>query len=114
MTDGKRINSFIKSFKDMDNAFSVAANGTYDTGINANAGDTQKVGYLFLIMGHTSAGDATYTRLFLVRLGYNGDHVTTVKIAESGSSQGYTQTFGINSDKHLTISSNILCKVCIL
>ena len=98
----------------IDKQISIPADGTpVDTGISANGGTTQKFGYLFLIMGNTSDGDLTYCRLYLVRTGYSGNHVTPVLIAENGSSGSYNQTIGVNSQGRVIVSSNINCKLCI-
>lgn len=52
------------------------------TGINVNAGENNNM-LLIMMASHSFSGNGTASRLYLVRLGYDGDHYTPSLIASS-------------------------------
>ena len=88
----------------------IPQNGTVVTSIAVNAGETQRTGFLLMIEGHTSGEDNTYCELYLIRVGYGGNHHTEELIHSSGKKNTYKHTFGISSDGYLTISSNVMSR----
>ncbi len=61
---------------------------------------------LAIVSGHSSSGDNTFSRIYMIRIGYNGSHITPVLIAESKgtSASGNTITFGVNNNGYLTLT----------
>ena len=89
-----------------DRSINITKNETVVTPIAVNAGPTQRVGFLLMIEGNVSDEDATYCELYLIRVGYSGNHHTETLLHSSGNKL-FTHTFGISSDGYLTISSNV-------
>ena len=66
-----------------------------ETNIQVDAGNFGQT-VLVLSSDHGSIGDATQSCIYMVRLGYNEEHITPVKIAESpeGSSLTFSSMNG--------------------
>ena len=90
-----------------DRSINIPKNGTVVTSIAVNAQGTQRTGFLLMIEGNTSDEDHTYCELYLIRVGYSGNHHTETLIHSNGIKGEISHTFGISSDGYLTISSNI-------
>lgn len=57
------------------------SNGVTDLDI-LNPQDTQRNGYILMVMGNTSSGDYTYTKLYHIRVGFNGNYHQESLISE--------------------------------
>ena len=90
-----------------DRSINIPKNGTVVTSIAVNAQATQRTGFLLMIEGNISDEDATYCELYLIRVGYSGNHHTETLIHSNGNKSNISHTFGISSDGYLTINSNI-------
>ena len=102
----------ITTDKDNGNArsISIPEDGTVVTSIAVNAGTAQRTGFLLMIEGNYSDEDDTYCELYLIRVGYSGNHHTETLIHSNGNKGPSKHTFGISSDGYLTISSNIMSR----
>ena len=90
-----------------DRSIIIPKNGTVVTPIAVNAGNAQRTGFLLMIEGNISNEDATYCELYLIRVGYSGNHHTETLIHSNGNKASVNHTFGISSNGYLTISSNV-------
>ena len=60
-----------------------------------------------VVNGHSSTGDATFSKMYMIRMGYSGSTLSAVEFASStGSINAPTLTFGVNSNNLLTLTSN--------
>ena len=90
-----------------DRSVKIPTNGTVVTSIKVNSGSNQRFGFLLMIEGNTSNGNATYCELYLIRVGYDGNHHTEKLIHSDGNKGSNKHTFGISDDGYLTISATI-------
>jgi hypothetical protein len=82
--------------------------------IRVNAGETFRDAYLIINCGHTSNEDNTYAFLYLLRVGYSGNHYTSTLISSSGSRGGWSFSFGVSSDGYITATSTITTSVYVI
>lgn len=63
---------------------------------------------LAIVSGHSSYGDNTFSKIYMIRIGYDGSHITPVLIAESKgtSTSDNTITFGVNNNGYLTLTQS--------
>lgn len=101
------VETALKKYNGNDKSINIPPNETVVTSIAVNAEATQRVGFLLMIEGNYSDGDATYCELYLIRVGYNGNHHTETLIHSNGNKGNNKHTFGVSDDGYLTISSNI-------
>lgn len=90
-----------------DRNIKIPANGTVVTSIKVNSDVTQRVGFLLMIEGNINDGNDTYCELYLIRVGYSGNHHKEILIHSDGDKRTYKHTFGISDDGYLTISATI-------
>ena len=90
-----------------DRSNKILANETVVTSIKVNAGPEQRVGFILMIEGNINDGDNTYCELYLIRVGYSGNHHTETLIHSNGNKGNNKHTFGISNDGYLTLSANI-------
>ena len=67
-----------------------------------------------MVQGNTSAGDATYVKLFLIRTGYDNNSVHVSLLHELGNSSYHTYTFDVNEQGYITFTPTIGCRLSIL
>ena len=90
-----------------DRSIKIPKDGTVVTSIKVNAGPLRRTGFLLMIEGNISNEDDTYCELYLIRVGYDGNHHKEILIHSDGNKGNYKHTFGISDDGYLTISANI-------
>ena len=90
-----------------DRSVQIPANATVVTSIKVNSGSTQRIGFLLMIEGNISNENNTYCELYLIRVGYSGNHHTEILIHSDGNKNNAKHTFGVSDDGYLTLSANI-------
>ena len=90
-----------------DRSIIIPRNVTVVTPIKVNCGIEQRTGFLLMIEGNVSDGNNTYCELYLIRVGYSGNHHTEILIHSDGNKGNNTHTFGVSDDGYLTLISNI-------
>lgn len=75
------------------------SNGILDLNI-LNPQDSQRNGYILMIMGNTSNGDYTYTKIYHIRIGYNGNYHQESIISDlHNSNSNVTPVFSVVDNK---------------
>lgn len=64
----------------------VSYSQTLQTNIKCDAGEENAKAYIYLASSHANSGDATLFDFGIIRLGYNGGHVTKHQILKNGDS----------------------------
>lgn len=91
------------------NLWPNSSNKTITTDISLEGNRPGGRTFLAVINGHTASGDYTFSKIYMLRLGYSGDYVTPTLIAESkGSSVSTgTFTFSVNENHYLTLTMTL-------
>ena len=64
----------------------VSYSQTLQTNIKCDAGEANEKAYIYLASSHSNSGDATEFDFGVIRLGYDGGHVTKHQILKNGDS----------------------------
>ena len=81
--------------------------GIGNTGINVNAGYGGRT-IIAICSGHGDSGDATYSAIDLLRLGYSGNHLTVVNIARSSATSTFSVNYSVNNGNIYISASQIV------
>lgn len=85
----------------------TSSNKTITTDFNFSGTRVGGITLLAIVSGHSSTGDYTFSKIYMIRIGYDGTCFTPVIISESkGSQVGVTLTWGVNSNNYLTLTTN--------
>lgn len=81
----------------------IAQNGSITTNISTNARESKRH-YIAYCVGNTSNGDNTWIRIYLLRRGYDGNHITASEIHNMlGSGGAPSFTFEAAEDGNIRI-----------
>lgn len=92
-------------------------NKTVKTNIPVNSGGDKVKAFFYIVSNHTDFGDATSYEYGIVRLGYDGNHVTKNKLSKvdgPGATVGLNVIFSSSEDGYVEITTTSTTLVRIL
>ena len=92
-------------------------NRTVKTNISANGGSSNVKAFFYIASNHTDYGDATSYEYGIVRLGYDGNHVTKNELYKadgSGATVELNVIFSSSEDGFIEITTKNITPVCVL